>query len=157
MRLEELEKTDLIEKALIPLAKRHNIAKEEARELFKKRVHRDQIDVSGSAFRSKMNDWWDKNRSQFPKLGLGILMKFQKPSKLPDCTYMQVCCLMLAEDLFKTQAAWRARDRKSIYVRKPKRKEPKYNYWLSFTAILRKTFQRFLKRRCSGGKKRRTG
>ena len=94
-----LENTDLLKKALVPLAKRNGIGKDEAWEVIRE-IQNSSINIRDSKLRGQVNNWWRKNKSEFHTIGLGLFNNLSLPTKLPNDTYMQVCCLMVAEKVF---------------------------------------------------------
>ena len=91
-----LERRDLVDRAVAPLARRYGFEPDTVREMLANSnggLERLLTSSGQPETRQQVNRWWKDNRAQFQELGLGVLLRVSSPSKLPPDTYQQLVCL----------------------------------------------------------------
>lgn len=134
----ELEKTEILERVIPPLAKLFKSTKERAWKILNNNNSLDGplLNLGNAGFRHQVNEWWKQYRSMF-SASLGICSKVSSPSKLPRLTYEQIMCLTWLTDQLKTEQF--IQRQKERYVREEK---PKFTFWQELTGFIKKFFRK---------------
>lgn len=111
---------ELLRRAVPPLARKFGLTKEEGWEILN-----NQDGVLDQLFSQRgepelhyrVNVWWGEHRAEFLGLGLGILSRVSKASKVSPSTYDQLICLMWLTEALRAE---RIRRRLGFRFRAPK-------------------------------------
>lgn len=123
-----LERRDLVDRALTPLARRYGFEPDTIREMLadsKGELERLLASSGQPETRRQVNEWWGVHRSQFREFGLGVLLRVSSPAKLPPDTYQQLVCLS-----WLTSEMTRRRFEARIPVTTPRGKAIPARLWL---------------------------
>lgn len=144
-----LENRELLVRSIPPLAKRFNVRPARAWEILDEALSRENgvltkllNDRDLPATRRKVNQWWEQYQSEFPQLGLSVLVKKSAP-KLPESTYNQLICLAWLTSALRTEQS-KARLQVTIY---PPRRRPKPTFWQRIAAKIHHFFRRLFPHR----------
>lgn len=135
----ELEKTDILERTIPPLAKLFGIAKERAWEILNNnndflKSRLEQLETA--SYRHQVNGWWKQYRSSL-SASLGKCSSVSSAGKLPEPTYKQIMCLAWLTEKLKTKE----------FIQKQKERyekevEPRLTLWQRFLRLIKSVFKK---------------